>query len=219
MTRAAEVFWIPVVFLTVTLLGGVRIADRVVFLRPPLSALVLAVLLLAALVRCGAFAPQRLMNPRRPALANLSGVTVLATMFAASVQAFNSVIPESGLPRLVVVVFLFVLLLNTLAASTDRTHVLRSTAVILGSMFVLKYIILAALSDPTGGWLKRVLLAALEGVTLGTLAQEPFGLGTGYVAFLTLALFLVGVVLLPWRDGAVARALVTSGPAARREAE
>ncbi|HJZ73857.1 MAG TPA: hypothetical protein VKE51_19095 [Vicinamibacterales bacterium] len=217
MTRAAEVFWIPLVFLTVTLLGGVRIADRVVFLRPPLSALVLAVLLLAALVRCGAFAPQRLMNPRRPALANLSGVTVLATMFAASVQAFNSVIPESGLPRLVVVVFLFVLLLNTLAASTDRTHVLRSTAVILGSMFVLKYIILAALSDPTGGWLTRVLIAALEGVTLGTLAQQPFGPATGYVAFLTLALFLGGLAVLPRRETCGEGALVSAAPGALRD--
>ena len=219
MSRAVEVFWIPLVFLTVTLLGGVRIADRLVFLRPPLSALVLAALLLAALVRCGAFAPQRLMSPARSALANLSGVVVLATMFAATVQAFNSVIPESGLPRLVVVVFLFVLLLNTLAASTDRTHVLRSTAVILGSMFVLKYIVLAAVSDPTGGWLKRVLLAALEGVTLGTLAQESFGLGTGYVAFLTLALFLSGLVLLPRREGAVARALVNTGPGELRAAD
>src|SRR5262249_10104039 len=152
------------------------------------------------------------------ALENLSGVTVLATMFAATVQACNSVIPESGLPRLIVVVFLFVLLLNTLAASTDRTHVLRSTAVILGSMFVLKYILLAALSDPTGGWLKRVLLAALEGVTLGTLAQEPFGLGTGYLAFLALALYLAGLVILPRRDSGFARGLVGTRPGALHQA-
>jgi len=219
MSRAVEVFWLPLVFLAVTLLGGVRIADRLVFLRPPLSALMLAVLLLAALVRCGAFAPQRLMNPARSALENLNGGVVLATMFAATVQAFNSIIPELGLPRLIVVVFLFVLLLNTLAASTDRMHVLRSTAVILGSMFVLKYIVLAALSDPTGGWLKRVLLAALEGVTLGTLAQEPFALGTGYVAFLTLALFLGGLAVLPRRDPGLTRALVDTRPGALREAQ
>src|SRR5262249_36737192 len=142
---------------------------------------------------------------------NLSGVTVLATMFAATVQAFNSVIPESGLPRLIVVVFLFVLLLNTLAASTDRTHVLRSTAVILGSMSVLKYIVLAGLSAPAGGWLTRVLLAAPEGVTLGTLTQEPLAGATGYVAFFALALFLVGLVLLPWRADRAA-ALVTTDP-------
>jgi len=210
MSRALEVFHVPLLFLTVTLLGGLRVADRVVFVRPPLSALVLAVLLLAVLVRCGAVAPQRLMHPRRSPLQNLSGATVMMTMFAASVQAFNSVIPESGLPRLGVVVLLFVLLLNTIAASIDRTHVLRSTAVILGSSFVLKFIVLAALSDPGGGWLKRVLLAALEGVTLGTLTQEPFAPVTGYVSFIALALFLGGLALLPPRYEGDEQALVTA---------
>src|SRR5262249_12891501 len=117
MSRTLEVFWVPLLFLAVTLLGGVRLADRVVFARPALSALVLAVLLLAALIRCGALAPERLMHPARTALENLSGAAVVLTMFAAAVQAFNSVIPESGLPRLLAVVFLFVLLLNTIAAS------------------------------------------------------------------------------------------------------
>ncbi|HKB12544.1 MAG TPA: hypothetical protein VKD69_17905 [Vicinamibacterales bacterium] len=209
MSRALEVFWLPLLFLTVTLLGGVRVAGRVVFLRPPLSALILAVLLLAALVRSRAVVPHRLLHPGRTPLQNLSGATVLLTMFAAAIQAFNSVTPELGLPRLIVVVFLFVLLLNTLAASADRTHALRSVAVVLGSMFVVKYIVLATLSDPGGGWLKRVLLAALEGVTLGTLTQEPFAPATGYVGFFTLALFLVGLALLPHDDGDAA-ALVRS---------
>jgi hypothetical protein len=199
MSRTLEVFYVPLLFLTVTLAGGLRIADRVVFVRPPLSALVLAMLLLAALVRCGALAPERLMHAGRTPLQNLSGAAVLLTMFAASVQAFNRVIPETGLPRLLAVVCLCVLLLNTIAASTDRTHGLRSTAVILGSTYVIKFIVLAALSDPAGGWLKRVLLATLEGVTLGTLTQAPLTLVSGYVAFVTQALFLVGLILLPRR--------------------
>jgi hypothetical protein len=64
---------------------------------------------------------------------------------------------------------------------------------------VIKFIVLGALSDPAGGWLKRVLLATLEGVTLGTLTQAPLALVSGYVAFVTLALFLVGLILLPRR--------------------
>ena len=210
MSRALEVFYVPLLFLTVTLVGGLRVADRFVFVRPPLSALVLAVLLVTALVRCGALAPQRLMHPGRSTLQNLSGATVLMTMFAAAVQAFNSVIPESGLPRLGVIVFLFVLLLNTIAASIDRTHVLRSTAVILGSSFVLKFIVLAELSDPAGGWLKRALLATLEGVTLGTLTQEPFAPVTGYASFFALALFLGGLALLPRRYDGDEQALVAA---------
>jgi hypothetical protein len=199
MNRALEVFWIPLLFLTVVLLGGLRVADRVVFVRPPVSALVLAMLLLGALVQCGALAPQRLVHTARSPLQNASGVAVLVTLFAGAVQAFNSVMPQSGLPRIIVVIFLFVLLLNTLAASTDRTHVLRSTAVVFGSTFVLKFIVLAALSDPAGGWLPRMLQAALHGVTLGTLSQEPFAPATGYAAFFAIAFFLAGLALLPRR--------------------
>jgi len=209
MSRTLEVFSVPLMFLAVTLLGGLRIADRVLFVRPPLSALVLAVLLVIALVRCGALAPERLMHPARSPLQNASGAAVLTTMFAATVQAFNSVMPEFGLPRLIVLVFLFVLLLNTIAAATDRTHVLRSTAVIFGSMFVLKFIVLAALSDPAGGWLKRVLLATLEAVTLGTLTQKPLAPSTGYVAFCALALYVAGLALLPRRLAGRGSALLT----------
>lgn len=212
MNRALEVFYVPLLFLAVTLLGGVHIADRVVFVRPPLSALVLAVLLLSALIRCGAVAPERLMHPARSPLQNTSGAIVLITLFSASVQAFNIVTPLRGLPRIIVIVFLGVLLLNTLAASADRTHALRSLAVIFGSMFVLKFIVLSALSDPAGGWLKRVLLATFEGVTLGTLTQQPLAPATGYIAFVTLALFLAGLVLLPRREGGNPMPVLVSPP-------
>ena len=58
---------------------------------------------------------------------------------------------------------------------------------------------LAALSDPAGGWLKRVLLAMLEGLTLGTLSQDLYRPLTGYIAFATLALFVGSLALLPSR--------------------
>lgn len=195
-----EAFVLPLSFLTVALLGGVRVADRVVLLPPPLFSLVLAFLLLGVLVRSGAIAPERLMNPGRTALENFSGAAVLITAFMAASQAFNVAIPEFGLPRLLFSVFLFVLLVNTFAAAPDRISVLRSVLVIFGSAFILKFIVLAALADPAGGWLKRTLLAMLEGLTLGTLSQEPYRPATGYVAFFTLALFTGSLALLPARQ-------------------
>jgi hypothetical protein len=194
-----EVFYLPLLFLTVALLGGIRVADRIVVLPPPLFTLVLAFVLVGVLVRSGALAPERLLSPARPPLANLSGLVVLLTLFAAATQAFNAAIPESGLPRLLFSVFLLVLLLNTVAASPDRLRVLRSLVVIFGSAFTLKYIVLAALSDPAAGRLQRVLLILLEGVTLGTLSQQVYRPATGYLAFLTLALFLLGLAMLPSR--------------------
>ena len=204
MSRNLEVFYLPLLFLTVALFGGVRVARQVVLVPPPLFTLVLAFLLLGVLVRSGALAPERLMNPGRRPLANVSGAVVLVTVFAAATQAFNVAIPESGLPRILFDVFLLVLLLNTLAASPDRLRVLRSLLVIFGSAFVLKFIVLAALSDPAGGWLKRVLQSVLEGLTLGTLTQTVYSPITGYVAFIALTLFFAGLALLPPRRPAPA---------------
>jgi hypothetical protein len=195
-----EAFVLPLSFLTVALLGGVRVADRIVLLPPPLFALVLAFLLVGVLVRSGALAPERLMNGARSTLENTSGAAVLLTAFLAAAQAFNVAIPEFGLPRLLFSVFLFVLLMNTFTAAPDRVHVLRSVLVIFGSAFVLKFIVLAALSDPAGGWLKRTLLAMLEGLTLGTLSQNTYRPATGYLAFITLLLFIGSLALLPSRQ-------------------
>ena len=58
---------------------------------------------------------------------------------------------------------------------------------------------LAWLPPPAGGWLKRVLVAMLEGLTLGTMSQELYRPATGYLAFLTLTLFVGALALLPSR--------------------
>ncbi len=55
--------------------------------------------------------------------ANLNGLVVILATFFASTQVFNLVIPEAGLPFLLFNVFLFVLLLNTMAGSHDRLSV------------------------------------------------------------------------------------------------
>ncbi len=192
-----EAIYLPLLFLTVVLLGGLRVADRVMLVPPPLFALVLGVLLFGALLRGRVLAPERLMNASRSPLENLNGLVVILSTFFASTQVFNLVIPEAGLPFLLFNVFLFVLLLNTLAGSPDRVSVLRSLAVIVGSAFILKFVVLAALSDSGGGALRRMLLALLEGITLGTLSQAPLHPATGYIGFGTLVLFLIGVAMLP----------------------
>jgi hypothetical protein len=197
MTAAREAIYLPLCFLAVTLLGGMRIGEIVTFAPPPLFSLVLAMLLLGLLVRSGAVAPDRLMHGSRTTLANLNGLTVLLTLFAATAQAFNLATPGSGLPLLLFDTFLFVLLINTLVALPDRRRVLRSLLVIFGSAFILKFVVLAALSSPAGGRLQRVLQILLEGVTLGTLTQEVLHPAAGYVAFAALVLYLIGIAALP----------------------
>jgi hypothetical protein len=197
MTAAREAFTLPLLLLTVALLGGLRIGDRVDLVPPSLFSLVLAMLLAGALVRSGALAPDRLMRADRGALANLNGLVVLATLLAASAQALALVTPDGGLPRIGTSVFLLVLLLNTHAASPDRRRLLRSLLVIFGATFLLKFVVLSALSDPVQSRLARALQILLEGVTLGVLTQPHYASATGYVALLTLVLYLVALALLP----------------------
>jgi hypothetical protein len=197
MTPVREAIVLPMLLLSVTLLGGLRIRNDIAFVPPPLFALVLAVLLLGALIRSGALVPNRLAYSSRPLLAATNGGIVLLTLFLASAQVFHLVTPDSGLPKLAADVFFLVLLVNTLASAPDRPRLLRSLMVIFGSAFVLKFILLAALSDPSAGRLHQVMRVLLEGVTLGTLTQDPLHPAVGYVAFATLAAFLLAVTLLP----------------------
>ena len=199
MTAAREAIYLPLLFLSVALLGGLRIGPRIILVPPPLFSLVLALLLLGVLVKSGALVPERLLRPTRPAIANLNGFVVLAAAFGASAQAFSMVTPDAGLPRLLCGVFLFVLLLNTLAAATDRTRVLRSLMIVFGAAFILKFVVLAALAEPATGTLNRLLLVLLEGATLGTLNQPASNPASGYVAFFVLVIFLFGLAMLPGR--------------------
>ena len=71
--------------------------------------------------------------------------------------------------------------------------------VVFGVAYLLKFVVLSALYDPAGGLLKRVVLTLLDGVSLGALGFVPDGAATGYLAFLTLGLFFVALVMLPGR--------------------
>ena len=145
MTAAREAVQLPLLFLTVVLAGSIHFAGRVALRPPSLFGLVLGVMLLGLLVRSGALAPERLMHSTRSRLANLNGFTVVATLVLASAQAFTLVTPDFGLPRALVSLFLLILIVNTFAASPERSHVLRSVLVIFGATFTLKFVVLAAL--------------------------------------------------------------------------
>src|SRR6185436_3133562 len=98
MTAFREAFVLPLIFLTVALLGGVRLGTGVALAPPSLFTLVLATMLIAALVRSGTLAPERLLHGSRPILANTNGAVVLATLFAATAQILGMLTPHSGLP-------------------------------------------------------------------------------------------------------------------------
>lgn len=202
MTPAREAFTLPAIFLTVLLIGGLRMDGTATIVPPSLFSLVLAMLLSGALVQSGTLAPQRLMDASRSALANTSGLAVLISAFMASAQALSLVMPVSGLPAAVIGCVLLAMLVQMLATSLDRTRLLRGLMVTFGAAFTLKFIVLAALSAPAGGRVTRALQMLFDNVTLGAIAQPPISRAEGYLAFATLVLYLVGLALLPsagWR--------------------
>jgi hypothetical protein len=200
MTPNREAIVLPIIFLTVLLLGGIRVGETTVMIPPSPYALVLGVLLVRVVVQSGALAPARLMSSSRSELANANGVVVLATLWIAGSQALAALIPESGVPRLAFSVFFLILLLNTSAASPDRQRLLRSLAVTFGAAFVLKYVALHSLSAPAESAIGKAVVALLDGVTVGALIQHPSSPMSAYIALVAVALFLIGVLLLPHRE-------------------
>ena len=206
---------LPFIFLTVALLGGLRVGGddhAFMFLPPALITLVLAVLLLLLFVRGGLIELRSLIAGDNPPLTNVAHIWMLLTLFFASAQAFNSVLPERGLLHWLFSFFFLWTLWNNQFSSFDARRLLRSLVVLFGTAFVLKHMLLASLYSPDDGWLKRVAGALVSGVTLGAFDAPQFAPATGYISFFTLGLYLAGLMLISFshqqtassHDGAVA---------------
>jgi hypothetical protein len=190
---------LPLLFLTVALLGGLRINSEdhaFIFIAPPLVTLLLAVLLMLLFVRGRLIELNHWIASDRSPLTNISNIWMLLTLFFASAQAFNSVLPERGLLHWLFSFFFLWTLWNNQFSSFDARRLLRSLAVLFGTAFALKHLLLASLYSSDGGLLKKLAGALLQGVSLGTLDSPAFAPATGYIAFFTLMLYVVGLFLL-----------------------
>ena len=190
---------LPMIFLTVALLGGLRIdidTHAFIFIPPPLITLILSVLLMILFVRGHAIELRRWVTSEQPTLTNISHVLTLLTLYFASAQALNSVLPERGLLSWLFSFFFLWTLWNNQFSNFDARRLLRSLAVLFGTAFFLKHMFLASLFSPEGGWAKKVAGFLLEVGTLGTLDYQVFAPATGYISFFTLALYVGGLILL-----------------------
>src|SRR5258705_3478345 len=150
---------LPTILLTVGLLGGLRIDGQTrqfVFIGPPLVTLVLAILLGSLFVRAGAIDLHRWLAVEQPMLTNVAHLLTLIALFFASAQAFNSVLPESGLLHWMFSFFFLWTLWNNQFASFDARRLLRSLAVLFGIASVLKHLLFASVDASDGDGLKAV---------------------------------------------------------------
>lgn len=194
---------LPLLFLTVALLGGLRISaddHAFIFVAPPLVTLLLAVLLMLLFLRGRLIEFHRWVSSDRPPLTNMSSGLMMLTLFFASAQAFNSVLPERGLLHWLFSFFFLWTLWNNQFSSFDARRLLRSLTALFGTAFALKHLLLASLYSPDGSLLKKLAGALLQGVSLGTLDAPAFAPATGYISFFTLALYVGGLLLLTFAD-------------------
>ena len=120
----------------------------------------------------------------------------LFALFFASAQAFNSVLPERGLLHWLFSFFFLWTLWNNQFSSFDPRRLLRSLAVLFGTAFVLKHLLVAGLYSSEGGWLTRLAGVLAQGVSLGTLDAPAFAPATGYISFFTLAIYIGSLLMI-----------------------
>lgn len=197
MTPLREAYGLPLTFLTVVLIGGIRLTTPVAIVPPTLFSLVLGTILLAVFVQSGVVDLAALVHPARPALANVNGVLALIALFVAGAQVISRLTPEAGAPALGVSVLFFVTLLQLAAGALDRERCLRVWAVTLLAAFVVKFVVLAALAGPSDRALARALQALVDGLTFGSLSAPVERAAAGYLAFAMIGIYFFGLILLP----------------------
>src|SRR5262249_3273334 len=187
---------VPTIRLTPGLLGGLRIdaqTKQFVLIAPPLIALVRAILLGLLFVRAGAIDLRHWFDIEQPAVTNLSHLLTLMSLFFASAQAFNSVLPESGLLHWMFSFFFLWTLWTNQFATFDPRRLLRSIIVLFGTAFALKHLLVSAFYAPNGGWLRSIASTLLQGISIDVPAFAP---ATGYISFFALMLFVAGLLLI-----------------------
>ena len=192
---------LPVIFLTVALLGGLRIAgadSSFIFLRPALLCLIFAVIMLTLYFRAGLIRLDGWFAEDLPMLKNIANAAVLFTLFVATTQLFNSLLPEQGLPFWIIAFCFFWTLWNNLFADFDTKKLLRSLGALFGLAFVTKYLVLANITAPAGkSWFEALTENPAQEAVTQLLDLPRFAAATGYIQFFAAALYLFGLFILP----------------------
>lgn len=200
-TSIRNYLFLPFIFLTVALLGGLRLSadaeGAFLFLKPPLICLIFATILLLLFFRANLIKLNGWFSESFSTLTNFANAGVLLTLFAASAQVFNSLLPESGLPFWTLAFCFFWTLWNNLFADFDVKKLLQSLGGLFGLAFVVKYLILANLTAPTNeSWWQGIFQNPTKEVFTWILELPKYSPGTGYIQFFTLIFYLIGLFLL-----------------------
>jgi len=202
-SRAFRTYLIlPLIFLTSAMFGGLRFAagdGAFVFVPPALICLIFAAVLFISFARGGLLEIDGWFSDGLSTTHNVANAAVLSSVYAATVQVFNSVLPEAGLPFWVVSFCFAWSLWNNLFTGFDGRRLLRSMVALFAFAFTAKYLILTGLTAPPaeGGWLRSIFENPTREAMTWLLDLPRYSAGTGYIQFFTLGLYFLGLYLLP----------------------
>jgi len=192
---------LPLIFLTVALLGGLRLSaedNAFLFLKPALICLIYASVLLVLFFRAGLLKLEGWFSESFSTVQNIANGSVLLALFFASAQIFNSLLPERGLPFWVFAFCFFWTLWNNLFVEFQGKRLLQSLGSIFALAFVAKYLILSYLTAPvSASWWRGLLENPTQEAFTWLLDLPRFSAGTGYIQFFAVIFYLLGLFLLP----------------------
>ena len=180
----------PFIFLSVTLLGGLRLSaetNAFIFLKPALICLIFATILMILLYRSKLIQLSDWFSEDFPTLKNIANGFILLTLFTASTQIFNSLLPEKGLAFWIIGFFFFWTLWNNLFVDFRAKMILKSLGSLFGLAFIVKYLVLASLGvSGEQTWTQKMLEGVMKEASFGLLDLPKFSPATGYIQFFTL---------------------------------
>jgi len=195
----AEYIVAPVLFLTVALTAGIRFqigTNAFQFIYPPLVSCIIGALATVLLLRCAVFGIAESRDEDQGLLDSASRLVLVAAVYLSTVQIFSAVTPERGLLSLFFNLFYLLILINDLFVVFNPKRLAGALAAVLVVSFLLKYLLLADLFAPSSSWGKYIFQELVKAGSLGALDQEPFAPATGYLAFFSVALYVLGLYLI-----------------------
>jgi hypothetical protein len=185
---------LPLMFLAVTLFGGLRMsfdANAFLFLKPQLICLILSAILFVLFVRAKLIKINEWFAEDFSMLKNICNALILLTLFTATTQVFNSLLPEKSI-AFWIIAFCFLWSLQTnLFAELSAKKLLISLASLFGLAFAVKYFVLASFVSTNETWTQKIF----SELSVGLLDLPKFSSATGYIQFFTLILYLAGIYL------------------------
>jgi hypothetical protein len=187
---------LPLIFLAVTLFGGLRLsfdANAFLFLKPQLICLILSAILFVLFIRAKLIKISDFFAEDFSLLKNICNTLILLTLFTATTQVFNSLLPEKSIAFWIIAFCFLWSLWTNLFAELSSKKLLISLASLFGLAFVVKYFVLASLvSTNETTWTQKIF----SELSAGLLDLPKFSSATGYIQFFTLILYLAGIYLI-----------------------